>query len=391
MNATETSASSSLIKHSVISLEHAPQYEEHPICVTTTVRDQFRLLRPWMKFYEDVWNPSIMCVFVGCTEKKRRQHDVIREISTMIQRPLQLAAQLGINDSMKEHIKNTISCVLGRAASQISICTYIKNIALYKTSEHKYIFVYDTPEHYENTQIWDTMRLALFTIWYKIFMPLVLHISTEWVLNVDCDDFVFHRNVGQLLRREAKFWKEREELEQPELFRRIWVTHSYEYVPTLQFDARTDPFTFVDHGYYYQASIHGKLQEEHNPARNKNIRFMNIKQWYSSYLHWMPGLREDITVHSDNTHVVTDDDTTEHTDDMMTFHFGVLDLPFFLDDKPWSMNESGTSRINQMCHSLEQDTKMNIFKKHHYRKTVLPKFPSNIQHVTVRDFAQVFL
>ena len=369
----------------VLSLEHTPQLNEHSLCLTTTVRDQFRLLRPWMKFYEKVWNPSIMCVFVGCTENKRPQNDVIREISTMIQRPLQLAAQLQINDSTKEQIQNTLSCVLGRAASLLPVCHYIHSISLYKTTEHKYFFVYDTPEHYESPHVWDTMRVALFSIWYQMIMPQLLKQTTEWVLNVDVDDFVFHNDVGTLLKREKKKKEERS----TSIFRRIWVTHSYEYVPTKVFDARTDSFSFVDYGYYYQHSIHNTLDD--TDKRYKTIKFVNLQQWYSIFLHWVPGFREDIHPHSDASHVVTDEDTTEHTDDMMTFHFGVLDLPFFINNKPWTMSEDGGESKNKMTHEMDKKVKSAIFMNHHERSTMMPRFPENIKHVIVPDFAPVFL
>ena len=118
---------------------------------------------------------------------------------------------------------------------------------------------------------------------------------------------------------------------------------------------------------------------------------MNIKQWYSSYLHWVPGLREDIAVHSERTHVLTEEDTTEHTDDMMTFHFSVMDLPFFVNEKPWTMNEANNSTKNEMTHRMNQEAKTTIFMNHHERATMLSRFPENTQHVTVPDFAQVFL
>tara|TARA_E500000331_G_scaffold357951_1_gene421802 strand:- start:2490 stop:3416 length:927 start_codon:yes stop_codon:yes gene_type:complete len=258
------------------------------ILVRTYFRNDLFLLKPFYKFYKDIWNPKTFVFFIGFSEGNIE--DIVETI----------------NNQMKIEIKFFSN---GKTLSK-----YIENTKIYK-HEEKYFVIYETTKlTYQN--IWDNIMRS-FLLKMNDFVSLK---DYDFYINTDNDDFFYTKNPDKILNEKV-----------------VFKTHTLEMIPQKEFEISND-MMFISHGYFFR--MKGSFVNTNNKLSYKNshsyCRNLFLKEPFKNECHFIKN--------DDNCHLF---DHLRNWDfeelDNVCFAFGCPDFRYLLKTKPFL--QSNVQRI----------------------------------------------
>jgi hypothetical protein len=265
----------------------------HNILLRTTFKDELFLLKPFYKFYKDIWDPETYVFYVGYSKYSE---------SKMI---------TDINDSLGIHI------VYRSDANGLE--SHIRNVKLY--TYENLIFV-----------LYETEPTTLAVTWDQIMRPFLYRNITglpdirayKHYLNLDNDDFFYVKDVPRAIEMGTL------------------CTHTFEFISHETFSLDKD-MEFISSHYYYRLK----------GAKKRELTLANSHGWCRSLFLTDPYLNECHTKKSSNCARFDKLKDMSFNDlDDVCFAFGCIDLNYLLESKFWL--QSSEENVNKYAHSREK-------------------------------------
>ena len=264
------------------------------ILVKTTFKDNLILLKPFINFYNDVWNPETYIIYIGYV--KQDKQNIIDDINSILNCKIEYIKNL---PEINEHVQDT---------ELYSFSNY--NFVLYKTT-------LNTP-----AKIWDA-KVRYFLLKLDSYITLKEY---KHFINVDNDDFFYVKDVKKLL----------------ESNKGTVNFHSFEFIPHKIFNTN-DNFEFISGTYFYRIKGGGRtvsVKYSHNYCRE-----LYLDDRYKNERH--PGYKKETCEFYNEIKEINIDDF-----DYVCFAFGCLDLNYLLDTKQWL--QSGMKTTNKFEYTRDK-------------------------------------
>jgi len=257
------------------------------ILVKTTFKDNLILLKPFINFYNDIWNPETYIIYIGYA--KQDKQNIINEINNILNCKIQYIKKLHNIDTIVEDTE------------LYSYSNY--NFVLYKTTVN-------TP-----ARIWDG---GIRPFLLKLDSYIVKQ-TYKFFINVDNDDFFYVKNVKKLLESNKGSIK----------------FHTFEFIPHKTFNIN-DNFEFISNPYFYRIKSLRKsmnIKNSHNYCRELYIDNRYMNEGHTEH-------RKEVCKLYDEIKEININDF-----DYVCFAFGCLDLDYLLNTKQWLQSSGDSTNI----------------------------------------------
>ena len=317
------------------------EISKNNILVKTTLKNNFSLMKPFYKFYTDIWNPRHILFIVGYSTDKMSEGECINTINQELfgnsnNNFIKLKSDLGknpINDPLVRHCK------------------------LLYNEDDVYVFLYETEAHYA-AGIWDPLK-------YKIIK--YIHTDNtfnkyEFYIGTDYDDFFYVKNTDEYLKNLKK---------KPGLKKSFF--HAVEFIPHIpKFSTEsTADFEFISSTYFFRkkAVLYDKLDQtvSHDLCREICFR-IPTKNEFHHRLNPKIDKPNEKCIEFDNSCIrFTKSPTTEVITmnkadiESVCFCFSCLDLEYLLNEKYWLQS----SRTETEKNTYSQKEIIDHFNKYY--------------------------
>ena len=259
------------------------------ILITSTWKNNFTLIKPFYKFYKEVWENQDMLFLIGMTSNI---------------------------DDILEIIKNQLDIDI----KLIQKNTYFQEDYLYFIN-NVYFFIYRTEEKMP-ANIWNNFRLKL----YRCIFNSNLFNKYIYYLNTDNDDFFYIKNLSEYLIDIKNDKKD------------IQRFHTLEYLPNKNFDIDND-MNFINHTYYFITKSKKKLLNIDSKIKCKACRNIMLKNKYDNETHDNANnnkcLSNNCIFFNNNYDNGDNFNISIDSIDKVCFSFGCIDQNYLLNEKFW--------------------------------------------------------